>query len=421
MTTVPIGLGDIALHIPRPRIELSQIIERRVADDPGLDRKLRRAVESTGQKAIRFPAPWEDVVTMAAGAARSLLSRRSAASLAGLRHLAAGTESAVDHSKPLSAYVQGLLRQAGLAIPGTLSSFQVQHACAGGTMAVLAAAGMLATGGRPGESALVLCSDVARYEVPSSAEFTQGAGAVALLVEADPALVSLDLAHPGFSSNDVDDFFRPLGSTTAKVKGQYSMKCYHEAAEEAFADHCARLGRPEREVLASYDYFVFHVPFAKMAYTAARHLLSLHLGLVDGEIDSYLEPRGFFAALESTAQVGNIYTGAAYLNLASLLRDRYRAEGAGIVGKRILFSSYGSGNTMAVFGATVMPRAPGVIAAWDWSPVEDYRPADFADYQAWVDRDWSGYNQALPGFSIPKDDFYLQAIREDGYRAYAQA
>lgn len=415
-----IGISDIALYFPRSKIDLSTIVDVRVTDDPSMDRKLRRAVESTGQKAIRFPAPWEDVVCLAGNAARKLLKKRSPESQAKLRHLAVGSETSVDHSKPISAYVQGMLQQAGFAIKGTLSSFQVQHACAGGTIALISVASLLASGGRPNESGMVLCSDIARYAVPSTAEFTQGAGAAALLVEQNPALIEIDLATPGYSSSDVDDFFRPLGSEIAKVKGQYSMKCYNSAAEEAFADHCARVNKSPADVLRQSDYFVFHVPFAKMAYTAARHLISAHLGLIDGEVDDFLKPRGFFEALEATAQVGNIYTGAAFLNLAALLWDRWKVEGDAIVGKKILFSSYGSGNTMIVLSATIAAGAPAVIATWDLdAQLANHQVSSFANYMNWVQRNFDCYNDRVGSMEIEHDHFYLRGIREDGYREYA--
>ena len=420
MAQPKIGISDIALYFPQARIDLSTIIDFRVSQDPNLDRKLRRAVDSTGQKAIRFPAPWEDVVCLAGDAALALLRDKTPDQLAHIRHLAVGSETGIDHSKSISAYVQGMLVKAGIALKRTHSSFQVQHACAGGTIALLSVASLLQTGGRTDENGVVVCSDIARYEVPSSAEFTQGAGAAAMLVEHNPALIELDLASVGYSSADVDDFFRPLGSVTAKVKGQYSMKCYNEATEEAFLDHCSRLGTNPAAELASCDYFVFHVPFARMAYTAVRHLITGHLGLLDGEVDDYLQPRGFFEALEPTAQVGNIYTGAAFLNLAALLSGRWKAHGDGIIGKKILFCSYGSGNTMIVMTATIAQGAPSVIAKWDLDKVlGDQYPASFKDYLDWVKPEGADYNSRVANLAIPPGRFYLSGIREDGYREYS--
>ena len=217
--TRSVGISDISVYLPKPVIDLHELVRRRVAQQPKLARHMERAMATTGQKSIRFPELWEDTATMAAQAAYDLLRRNPQLDLAAIRHLAVGTETTVDHSKPVSAYVQGMLQQAGVRLPDSLSSFQVQHACAGGTMALLSIAGMLQTSGRPGESGIVMATDIARYETESTAEITQGAGAVAMLVENSPRLIELDLATVGYFSRDVDDFFRPLGSKTAQGQG----------------------------------------------------------------------------------------------------------------------------------------------------------------------------------------------------------
>jgi len=418
----PIGISDIELYIPDSRMELGQILQKRSSENPAFERRLKKAIESTGQKAIRFPADWEDSATMSANATRSLLKRRlkQSGSLKGLRFLATGTETSLDLSKPLSAYVQGMLQKSGLALPPTLSSFQVQHACAGGTIALLSVASSLAVAGTSGEFGLISCSDIARYDTGSTAEITQGAGAATMLVEKNPDLLEIDLATQGYASADVDDFFRPLDSITAKVKGQYSMQCYNEAANHAFQDHCNRLGKPPAQVLADADYFVFHVPFAKMAYTAARSLLTQYLHILDGEVDEYLKPRGFFEALETTAQVGNIYTGAAYLNLASLLYNEWKAKGSAIIGKTILVSSYGSGNTMVVFSARIAANACKVIANWNIPGlIADYKDCNFDTYSEWISKDPKLGCSKPDHHDIPSGRFFLQSIRDDGYREYA--
>ncbi len=420
MVEEKIGISDIAVYIPTPCLDLEQLVAVRSQGKPELERRLRRAVDTTGQKFIRYPEVWEDAASMAANSALKLLERNNGNGQHILRYLAAGTETGVDSSKPLSAYVQGMLEGAGFELGHRFSSFQVQHACAGGTIAMLSVASMLKQSGRPNDRGLVLCSDIARYESNTTAEITQGAGSVALMIEKNPRLLELDLSCVGYASSDVDDFFRPIGSTTAKVKGQYSMKCYHDAAEEALKDYCDRRGKSAYQVLAESDYYIFHVPFAKMAYTAARHLLSAFMGLVDGEIDDYLKPRGFFESLDATSKVGNIYTGATYLNLASLLLDRYKKIGKEIIGKKILISSYGSGNTMLVFQATVAAGAVDVIAKWDLEKtINAGQKKEFSHYQAWIDKDWSALNSDSQSSDLPKDTFYLKNVREDGYREYS--
>jgi hydroxymethylglutaryl-CoA synthase len=419
-----IGISDINIYIPPPKLELGVLIEKRSEDNPRLARHLDRALRVTGQKTIRFTDVWEDSATMAAQAAYGLLKGKDPVTLSNLRHLVVGTESGLDHSKPLSAFVQGMLQRSGLEIPESLSSFQVQHACAGATVSLLSVGGLLGMSNRSAESGLVIATDVAHYETETTAEVTQGAGSVALLVETAPRLLELDLSTIGLCSRDVDDFFRPLGSATAKVKGRYSMEQYWANLEEAFLDHAQRIGELPSEALEATDFFVLHTPFRNMPESAMNVLLRRHLNLDEGQIREFLEKRGFYRGVDPLARVGNIYSGSMYFFLASLLNDRFKEMGDKIIGKRMLLASYGSGNTMIVYSAKVAEGAPEVIRGWDFDRIfRNARDADFAAYQRWTEgvHGREDYENLLKDVAVPPESFYLSGIREDGYREYAFA
>ena len=51
-----------------------------------------------------------------------------------------------------------------------------------------------------GSVGIVVCSDIAEYEIGSSGEPTQGAGA-AMLIEENPKLATIDLNHSGSASD----------------------------------------------------------------------------------------------------------------------------------------------------------------------------------------------------------------------------
>ncbi|MFP4205873.1 MAG: hydroxymethylglutaryl-CoA synthase family protein [Spirochaetaceae bacterium] len=422
MEETSVGLSDLFAYVPRPRISLEKLVEYRVQSVPKLERRLRRALETTGQQAVRYPQIYEDNVTLSAEAAAGILRARGSGE--GLRYLTVGTETPVDHSKPVAAYVEGVLQNAGMDVPETISTFQVQHACAGGTISMLSVAALLAVAGRDSESGIVISSDIARYDAPSTAEVTQGAGAVGMLVERNPRLLSLDLGTAGYASRDVDDFFRPLGSVTAKVKGGYSVQCYNEAFETALRDHAARRGVEPAQVLDEADYIVLHVPFYKMPITALRRVLLHHKGLHEEQADAFLEQRGVIASLAPTREIGNIYSGSAYLSLAYLLAQQHRELGDGIVGKTVLLGSYGSGNTMSVFTGRISAGAPGVISRWNVDALlTDGEEESVEHYERWLRAPLAPeeYREVLAGESIPAGRFYLENIREDGYRVYTQA
>jgi hydroxymethylglutaryl-CoA synthase len=398
----------------------------RAAGSRTLARVLRSAARSTGQVSFRFPEPWEDSVTMAAEASRSLLRDRPQASIDGLRYIAVGTETGVDLSKPIAAYVLGLLGAAGLRLPLALATSQVQHACAGGTLALAGVSALLGQGGRPGEGGIVICTDIARYESGGTAEITQGAAAVALLVESRPRLLALDLETMGFHSQDVDDFFRPIGSETARVKGSYSMQCYQDALEGALADHCRRRGEAPADVLRSTDFFVLHAPFRNMPEIAMKRLLARHLGLGEIEARTFLAQRALPAAVEAVSRVGNVYSGSLYLATASLLADRFAALGEGIRGRSMLMASYGSGNVMAVTAATIADGAPGVLAGWGPERlISEEKVQGLPEYLRWLASPLPATEhrlllRELRG-RIPAGTFCFEGVREDGYREYTIA
>lgn len=421
MKKVSIGINDISVYVPEPTVDLDELTDRRVKDAPELERHFTRARETTGQRSFRFPALWEDTTTLGAEAAIGLLGRMDPRELASLRFLSVGTETPVDHSKPVAAYLQGILRQSGFAVPESIATFQVQHACAGGALAAVSVGALLAMSASRRESGLVICSDIARYKTESTAEITQGAGAAALHISGDPALLRLDLDTQGFNSRDVDDFFRPIGRVTASVRGGYSMKCYLESFEAALVDHCRRRGEDPGEVLSETDIFVLHAPFRNMPVLAMQRILSTHLGVTAGECEEFLAARGFAAAIDPVARIGNTYTASLFISLAFALEERYRLLGERITGKRVLMVSYGSGNTMAVISGRVAPGAARVISSWDLGSIwKRARKSEESEYDEWIARpmDNDHYQQVLATKCIPENAVYLGSIRDDGYRVY---
>ncbi len=419
-----IGVGDIGLYVPSPRMDIATLMENRSRTHPELTEMLKKAIAKTGQSAFRFPEPWEDTASLAANAASTVLEGLNAGQQKKIRYLTVGTETAVDHSKPAAAYVLGMLQKAGYSLGNNLSTFEVKHACAGGTAAMLSSAALLSFSGSREERALTIASDIARYKAPSTAEITQGAGAAALLIEKNPRLLELDLHNMGYFSSDVDDFYRPLGSVTARVKGRYSLECYQEALEKAFADYCRRRDIPPCQAMESFDYVALHVPFVKMPETALRRLLKNLCGKTDGEADAFMEKSGFLKAMHLSRTFGNIYTASVYAYLMALLHGEWKTHGSDITGRNILVASYGSGNTMSLFSARIARQAPEIIKGWDMDKLENScRSASFTEYLNWMARpkDIGALQNLLEGASPRRGLFYLKDFNDQGLRLYGRA
>jgi len=288
-------------------------------------------------------------------------------------------------------------------------------------MAMLAAGGLLAAGGQETDTALVASSDIAHYETESTAEVTQGSGAAALLLGLAPRLLEIDLSTIGYWSVDADDFFRPLGSPVARVKGSYSMKLYGEGLEAAYHDHCRLAGQDPREHLRDTDLFALHTPFRNMPESAMQKLLQRLLGLDAEASRSFLLERGFYEGVDPIADIGNMYTASLWTVVAFLLNNRFKTFGEDIAGKRMLLASYGSGNTMIVMEARVAADAPRVIEGWRMEQAfESARDASFEEYEAWtagmpLSADYDAIVDQAP---LPGRSFLLAGIRRDGYREY---
>ncbi|QIS08783.1 hydroxymethylglutaryl-CoA synthase [Nocardia arthritidis] len=312
-----------------------------------------------GQDAMSVPAPDEDIVTMAATAAAPILQRHGTDHL---RTVLIATETGIDQAKAAALYLHPLL-----GLPSTTRVVELKQACYAGTAAVQMAAGLIARD--PNQQVLVIASDIAHYQLDTPAEATQGAGAVALLVSADPAIARLDPVC-GLYSADVMDFWRPNYRTTPIVDGHYSITSYLAAAAQAWRDYSGRGGRD----LSEFASFCYHQPFTTMAFKAHHHLMC-SAGITP-------DPTAIHAALRYTTDynrvIGNSYTASLYLALTSLL------DHAGdLTDAPIGLLSYGSGAVAEFFSVTVVPGYREHLRTTATSQaISSRKPIDYDDYRA---------------------------------------
>ena len=313
-----VGIHDLSVATAAHVLELDDL-----AISAGVDPAKYRV--GLGQNQMSVPGPDEDVVTMGAAAAAPIIERHGADRI---RTLFFATESGIDQSKAAGLFVHSLL-----GLPPTCRIVELKQACYSATAALQAAADMVAR--RPDEQVLVIASDVARYELDSAAEATQGAGAVAMLVAADPAIAEIEPVSGVFSA-DVDDFWRPNDSATAVVDGKLSISAYLDGIAGAWDDYAARGGVE----IAQIDRFCHHHPSTKMAVKAHRHLGS-HTG-------APLGAELMDASTGYNRRIGNSYTASLYLALAALLDSD-----DDLAARRIGMFSYGSGSVSEFFTLVV--------------------------------------------------------------------
>ncbi len=357
-----IGIDAIAIAVPEGYLDLADLAAARGVP-------AGKYVEGLGVQRMAVARAHEDAVALAANAARRLF-QTAQIDPARIGLCVAGTETAVDHSKPVAAYLHRLL-----GMPERCRVFEAKHACFGGTAGLLAAIDWIASGSARGRQALVVCTDVARYAIGSAGEPTQGAGAVAMIISENPRLVALEPGVTGSYARDVNDFWRPLYSKEAVVDGQYSVQCYLDAlagAYQGYVDAAHETGTTGPIVRRCY-----HVPYGKMAKKAHRHLVQLE-GKSEADADASYAVE-VAPSLRLPSQVGNIYTGSLYLALASLLE----AEAGQLEGQRVGLFSYGSGCTAEYFVGRVVEGAGAFADSLQLAaPLADRRRYTVPEYEA---------------------------------------
>ncbi len=344
-----VGVSNMAIYIPPFYLSHAELAQAR-----GIPPE--KYLVGLGNRNMSIMPDWEDAVTMAANAAAQLLEK-TGTHPDEIRQLVVSTESGVDHSKPVASFVQGLLK-----IGTRCRVYEIKHACYGGTAGLVNSIDWISRNHSLPKKALVIMTDVARYAFGSPGEATQGAGAVALLVEKEPRLFSVDTSCNGIFSSDVFDFWRPTGHRVPIVDGKYSIECYLKALEGAHDHLLSNLNMGKRRLIEDLDYFIYHMPFSHMAKKAHRHLVDLEYEGFSDEARENLFRETFSRKVEpgllGAREVGNIYTGSVYMGLISLLeKEKERVEG-----KKVGIFSYGSGCGAEFFICNLRPGIRDILS-----------------------------------------------------------
>lgn len=309
-----VGIDAISFYTPRYYIDLKDLAEARGVDPD-------KYYLGIGQELMGIAPPDEDIVTMGASAALAIVGQREREEI---DLVLFATESGIDQSKAAAIFVHGLL-----GLSENCRAVELKQACYSGTAGLRMAAAMISCG--YARRALVIAADIARYELESPGEATQGAGAVAMLVSRDPRILALDPDAACYTS-DVMDFWRPNYREEALVDGKYSTLVYITALQHAWEEYSRQTGRG----IGDFRRFCYHIPFTKMAEKAHAKLLKKATGErpAPDALAQMLAP-----ALKYSRLAGNCYSASMYVGLASLLDNcRERLDGS-----RIGFFSYGSG------------------------------------------------------------------------------
>ena len=299
----------------------------------------------------------QDSVTLAANAADKIIddSERQKIDL-----ILFCTESGVDNSKSGAIYLQSLLK-----INDKASGVELKQACFGLTAGIQLAMGHIAL--HPNSRVLLVGTDIARYGIGSLGEKTQGGGAVAMIMSANPKILEIN-PQTAHLTKDIMDFWRPLDKDEALVDGKYSSQEFINFFNDTFVNYQSQ----EKQTIDDFGALIFHLPYTKMGLKAFNSVIDT----AKDEKNQQLLKDNFEASRYLNRQVGNLYTGSLYLSLISLL----------IYGKltpknQIGLFSYGSGAEGEFYAAKVVEGYQKYLNEDDVSFLETRQKVSVEQYE----------------------------------------
>ena len=315
------GVSAMSLYVPSFRVDLQDWCS-------WTDNSWEKISAVVG-RSFRVCGRHENVYTMAANAVLRLI-RQNAIDPTRVGFLGLGTESSTDNAAG-AVIVRGMVDRAleSLGLPRLSRYLEVpefKHACLGGVYALKSALRYVSSDGAD-RLAIVVSADVAEYERGSTGEQTQGAGAVAMLVERSPKLFEVDLAHAGSASDyRGPDFRKPFArhytegyapntqrpSDFPVFSGKYSTFSYLDETVHAVERMLSRLQVSAGSYYESVQGLFFHRPYQLMPVQAMSFLYVRGLARGDhhhDELRALCQEAGasFEAVLTETASTPDLY------------------------------------------------------------------------------------------------------------------
>lgn len=313
-----IGIEKLTFFTPPTYVDMVELAQERDVDP-------NKFLIGIGQSKMSVASPNYDIVAMAANAANKLLTDDDKKEI---DLILFATETGVDFSKSAATWVHKLV-----GIQPHARSVELKQACYSGTAAIQFAMGHIAL--RPESKVLILASDIAKYGLNTAGEPTQGAGAVAMLISANPSILAIE-KESGIYTEDIDDFWRPNYSTVPFVDGKYSVSAYLDTLMASWTNYKEQ----HNGSFSDLEAMLFHVPYTKMGRKALESLAEEMEEATSKRFAEYYE-----SAIVYSKVIGNVYTGSLYLSLISLLEQSEKLA----AGSRIGLFSYGSGSVGEFF------------------------------------------------------------------------
>ena len=382
-----IGIDAISFDVAKIHLPIKSLAEARLIDPEKLEKGL-------GLIQMTLPDVHQDVVVFGANALTKLILENNI-NLDEIARIYVGTESSIDNSKPIASFLLALLEQKfGENTLSACDAVDFTFACIGGVDALQNCVDFVRL--NPDKKAIVVTTDIAKYDLNSTGEYTQGAGALAMLISDNPRIIAFenlwatntkglfDFFKPhrtilkfSITGNDNNDpWFDNLEAEIAIHKdqpvfdGQYSNQCYIDRTRNAYFS-LKTLKKTSQTLYTSWNSIIMHLPYAFQA----RRMLTEIYGLdsedyivlgneTPAEFQDLLKEisksesyKSFVASKIQPAElasslIGNLYTGSIFMGLLSTLAHFYKTDKE-ITNSTFGFLAYGSGSKSKVFEGTI--------------------------------------------------------------------
>lgn len=434
-----VGIDSISFYVPNIYLSIEELSASR-------DLEFEKLNKGLGLNKMSIPDIDEDPATFAANALIDLIEKNNI-NLKSIGRIYMGTESALDSSKPTCTYATELVEKYfepkyGKRCLKNCDVSDITFACIGGVDALQNSLDWVSN--NHGKKAIVVCSDLSKYELNSTGEYTQGAGAVALLVSEDPSIISINNQW-GVATKSEKDFFKPRrtfhkkelineiikklelnfsetefelalkdsifwNNNNEKIEiykeepvfdGQYSNECYEDRMNEALENFNSY---KKTDFLNHWDHIIFHLPYA---YHGRRIIFNnwlewtkndKKLEKLVNEIGPESGPEWTKKAYKSSAyknfinekimpgelassEIGNMYTASIFMSFLSMLSYHLKNQKS-IDGNNVAFISYGSGSKAKIFSGTLEKKWKEKITNIDlFKILADRKEISFKEYE----------------------------------------
>lgn len=437
-----IGIDAIAFDVAKIHLPIKTLAKARNIEPDKLEKGL-------GLIKMTLPDTHQDTVVFGANALTKLIVENDI-NLSEISRIYVGTESAIDSSKPIASYLINLIEQKfGEDILSECDVVDFTFACIGGVDALQNCIDFVTL--NPNKKAIVVTTDFAKYDLNSTGEYTQGAGALAMLISPNPRIIAFENKW-ATSTKGVFDFFKPYRTISKNeltgdennlpwfenleseieihkdqpvFDGQYSNQCYMDRTKAAYFSF-KKIKNTSETVYNSWKSIIMHLPYSFQgrrmlseiyALDATSKIISGNESTADyqnklKEVSKSDDYRNFVnqklqPAEIASSLIGNLYTGSIFMGLLSTLAHFYDTK-MEISEEKFGFLAYGSGSKSKVFEGTIQADWRTAIAPVRlFETLERSYEIDFETYEKLHKKEQKNSIQ------LPKNEWVLDRIEKE--------